>query len=56
MHPFLNGVVSSGAVTVTGIGLVGTFITMCSSMDSESMLHSVSLEWVRTDGNRPVLR
>lgn len=54
-EPFCKGVDSSGAVMVTGIGLGGIFISMWSSMESESMLQSVSLDGERTDGNKPVV-
>lgn len=50
-----RGVVSSGAVMVTGMGLGGTFISIWSS-DNESILHRVSLDGERTDGNRPAVR
>lgn len=50
-----KGVVSSGAVIVTGIGLGGTLISMWSS-DKESMLQRVSLDGERTEGKRPAVK
>lgn len=56
--PFSIGGESSGAVTVTFIGNGGILISMWSfsSMDKESMLHRVSLDGERTDGNRPAVK
>lgn len=50
-----NGVVSSGAVIVTGIGLGGTLISIWSS-ERESILQRVSLDGERTEGKRPAVK